>query len=209
MPDNHDDSAQDPNHVRDIAFDLNADKINKAETVRPKRDGTPASPYYKADNAGGFGNPPVKSQFKNGNKGGGRKKKDESMEAALRREFTGKVTVKREGKTEKVSIAQVLARRKRDRGLKGSDRALDAAIELAKRYGPQEQDPLAADWSWATEDEITLIVSFLNAALRTSDDEGGVDEMRRSLRESVGLYRLAEGPDGLPRFTRICDEDDR
>ena len=85
MADNHDDPAHDPDHVPDIACDLDADKINEQANIRLKRDGTPASPHYKADNSGGHGNPPVSGQFQRNNKRGGRKKKDRSMEAALQR----------------------------------------------------------------------------------------------------------------------------
>lgn len=44
--------------------------------------------HYSADNRGGYGNPPVKGQFKTGGKGGpGRLPKAVSMEAKLRAMF--------------------------------------------------------------------------------------------------------------------------
>jgi hypothetical protein len=202
MAHNHDDPTHDAGHIPDIAFDLDADKINEQGMVRLKRDGTPASLHYKADNSGGHGNPPVKSQFTTGNKRGGRKKKDRSMEAALQREFSTKVSVKRDGKIKKIDITEVLARRKRDRALTGSDRMLDAAIELAKQYGPKEA-PRKFDVSWMNEDELSLIIPFLTAMIMKNGDEESVDDLRAELRKSKGLYKLAEGPDGLPRFTRV------
>lgn len=204
MEDNTNDIGRDPIDG-DENFDHIADEINRQGSRRLKRDGTPASPTYKADNSGGRGNPPVKNQFKLKNKGGGRKRTDKSMEAALRREFTGKVTINRNGKIGKVDLVEILARRKRDIALKGPARDLDAAIELARKYGPQESDEKKIDLSQLSMDELDLLIPFLSKLMASSGSVADRAEARDSLRGSEGLYRLAEGPDGLPTFTRVGD----
>lgn len=50
------------------------------------------SPHYRANNDGGYGNPPVRHQFKPGNEGGpGRRRGTTSIDAALRKMFRSKV----------------------------------------------------------------------------------------------------------------------
>lgn len=204
MTNDHDDTGHDPINSGDEHFDHVADEVNRQGSRRVKRDGTPASPTYKADNSGGFGNPPVGGQFGHGNKRGGRKKTDKSMEAALRREFTSKVAVNRNGKVAKVDLVEVLARRKRDTALKGSARELDAAIELARKYGPQEGAQKQYDFSKLSIDEIDLLLPFLSKLLASNSEAESV-AAKESLRGREGLYRLAAGPDGLPEFKRVGD----
>ena len=204
MTNDHDDTGHDPIDGGDEHFDHVADEVNRQGSRRMKRDGTPAAPTYKADDSGGFGNPPVKNQFQPKNKGGGRKRTDKSMEAALRREFTSKVAVNRNGKVAKVDLVEVLARLKRDNALKGSARELDAAIELARKYGPPEGAEKKIDYSSLSIDELNLLLPFLSKLIAANSPEEAASA-KESLRGSEGLYRLAAGPDGLPEFKRVGD----
>jgi hypothetical protein len=205
MTEDHDNAGHGPVDGAEEHFDRIADEINREGDLLRKRDGTPASPTYRADNSGGFGNPPIGGQFGPGNKGGGRKRKDKSMEAALRREFTSKVAINRNGKIAKVELVEVLARRKRDIALKGTGRELDAAIELARKYGPAEGAEKPIDFDGLTADELDILVPFMSKLIAASGGAADRIEAKQGLRGREGLYRLSAGPDGLPEFKRVGD----
>ncbi|WP_157033022.1 DUF5681 domain-containing protein [Sphingomonas changbaiensis] len=97
----------------------------------------PKSPTYRADNAGGYGNPPVKSQFRPGNSGGpGRRRGAKTLEESLRRLFRSKVPVTRNGQTRNMDMTEAMAERLKKEILTGNYKALELGVNLAHRYGP-------------------------------------------------------------------------
>jgi hypothetical protein len=96
---------------------------------------------YKADNSGGYGNPPINHQFKKKNPGGpGRPRGSTSMDAALGKVFGGKVPYKENGKPVLGPATEALSKRVLQHGLAGPHRATLAVAELARKYGPQEPE---------------------------------------------------------------------
>ena len=97
------------------------------------------SSTYQANNAGGYGNPPVRHQFKPGGRGGpGRPKGETTLEAAMRKMFGGTVQVTSNGEAREVSMVQALAERAKKEFLTGSARSLELGLELALKYGPAD-----------------------------------------------------------------------
>lgn len=127
------------------------------------------SPHYKGNNAGGYGNPPVKDQFK-GKPGPGRPKGSKSIEGALRRTF-GKKVVRRgkDGKRTLIDAPDALAERALELGLRGTLNANVEARKLAEKYGPQEQSN-AADLSKLTDAELHLY-GYLTCRVEGVDPE--------------------------------------
>jgi hypothetical protein len=106
----------------------------------PDRGGK-AGGRYRANNSGGYGNPPVIHQFKPGSKGGpGRPKGETTLEAAMRKMFGSTVQVSSNGETREVSMVQALAERAKKEFLTGSPRSLELGLELALKYGPEERN---------------------------------------------------------------------
>ena len=112
---------------------------------------------YQANNAGGYGNPPVRHQFKPGGKGGpGRPKGETTLEAAMRRMFGSTVQVTSNGEAREVSMVQALAERAKKEFLTGSARSLELGLELALKYGPADStidDIPVLDFSELTPDQ--------------------------------------------------------
>lgn len=111
---------------------------------RPPRRREPRrpSPLYRANNMGGYGNPPVSQQFQPGNQGGpGRTKGVTSLETALRKMFGSKVRVTRDGKLIEMDMAEAMVERLRQLILSKDLKALLAGIELMQKYGPRDERP--------------------------------------------------------------------
>lgn len=108
------------------------------------------SPLYKANNAGGYGNPPVSQQFQLGNQGGpGRTKGVTSLEFALRRMFASKVRVTKDGKVIEMDMAEAMVERLRQFILGKDIKGLNWGFELMQKYGPREEQGqviYAFDW---------------------------------------------------------------
>ena len=114
---------------------------------------------YKKNNAGGYGNPPVKGQFEKGCKPGpGRPRGSSTMEGALKKVFRGKVPYLENGKRKEGPATEALAKRALQHGLSGSARANEAARMLAAKYGPEEAAaPLVNyDLSILTDEEFEM-----------------------------------------------------
>ena len=95
--------------------------------------------HYKADNSGGYGNPPVKDQFKKrGPPGPGRPKGSVSMIGALGKVFGGKLDYTENGKPVTSAATIALAKRALALGLTGPNSANARALDLATKHGPQD-----------------------------------------------------------------------
>lgn len=121
---------------------------------------------YKGDNSGGYGNPPIKGQFKEGGPGGpGRPKGSLSQDAALRKVFGGKVEYTINGEDVNNPVSLALAQRALALGMSGSLRANEAARELAERYGPvDETNEPKLDFDDFSFDELREFQRMMNKA---------------------------------------------
>ncbi len=100
------------------------------------------SPLYKANNEGGYGNPPVSQQFQPGNQGGpGRTKGVTSLESALRRMFASKVRVTKDGKVIEMDMAEAMVERLRQFILGKDLKGFLLGLELMQKYGPRNEQP--------------------------------------------------------------------
>ena len=98
------------------------------------------SPTYRANNDGGYGNPPIKSQFRRGGTPGpGRRRGSTSFAAAMRRLFSSKVPVSLNGEVMKISMADAMAERLRKEILSGNFKALELGFAMIAKYGPVQQ----------------------------------------------------------------------
>lgn len=130
------------------------------------------SPHYKGNNDGGYGNPPVRSQFKPGNRGGGRKKGKKSVEAALRRAFkTPLEIVARDSSRRKVHPVDALAIRAVQLGVKGGGRDNERALELAKQFGPQDIARGQGDISRLSDAELELYGYIVKRCVGLEQDD--------------------------------------
>lgn len=122
-------------------FDADADRINMPTEKPVKVRRKPLSPHYKANNEGGYGNPPVSGQRKKGDPGGpGRRKGETNINAALRKMFQSRVPVMKDGKRVTIPFAEALAERVKKIILSGSLRALQMGLEMMAKLGPVEED---------------------------------------------------------------------
>lgn len=193
-----------------VKFDLAADQINNPEKYRaPKvRKKRAPSPLYKANNRGGYGNPPIRSQFKPGNKGGpGRRKGETNLENAFRNLFKGTTPVKRNGKIAHIPMAEAIAERIRKEITQGSTRGLELGMSLMREFGPKPgQEKLHTDDF--TRDEFEIAARVL---LRlTNRDPHPPRESSREARSSLpprppleGLYRIYRREDGHIGFESL------
>lgn len=95
----------------------------------------PGSDDYKV----GFGNPPKAHQFKVGNKcGKGRKKGAKGLKTIVNEASGQKVPVKLGGKPVKLSKLELTVHQVFTKASQGDLKAVDKALTLAERYGPQD-----------------------------------------------------------------------
>lgn len=177
-----------------------------------------ASDQYKRDNAGGYGNPPVKDQFKPKNPGGpGAKKGVRSLEAQLRRILVSKMTVvdKRTKEPKKVDPVEQIALRAIQLGMSGSLRDNERAVKLAMKYGPKSKPDIAVNFSRFTKMEMAL---YGYLAVRARDVEPSMDPefadyikyVSRTLQslEKEGRLVPYDGPMSLPPDDKNDDDID-
>ncbi|WP_373491027.1 hypothetical protein [Parasphingorhabdus sp.] len=97
------------------------------------------NPFYKGDNAGGYGNPPVNGQFKKDGPGGpGRPTGTTNLECAIRKAIKKKRPVKRDGKTVKMASVDVFAEQVLQAVLSRSKTSsmLQFGLWIFEKYGP-------------------------------------------------------------------------
>jgi Family of unknown function (DUF5681) len=93
----------------------------------------PKAPEYSV----GYGRPPIHSRFKPGRSGNakGRPKGSCNVKAELKKVYTDKIVIHEGGKKRHVTRITVLLLRQWERGIKGDERAAQAAIANAKALG--------------------------------------------------------------------------
>ncbi len=191
-----------------VEFDLAADQINnpekyKAPKVRKKRA---PSPLYKANNRGGYGNPPIRGQFKPGNRGGpGRRRGETNLENAFRNLFKGTTPIKRNGKIAHIPMAEAIAERIRKEITQGSTRGLELGMSLMREFGPKpDQEKLHTDDF--TEDEFEIAARVL-VRLTNRDPypprESPRDAWSIPPPPLEGLYRIYRRDDGHIGFESL------
>lgn len=95
--------------------------------------------HYKADNSGGYGNPPVSGQFKEkGRPGPGRPKGSKSMSAAARKVYSGKIPFKENGEMRLGDVTEALNKKLLSLAMSGSLRALELSMKMAEEFGPKD-----------------------------------------------------------------------
>ncbi|WBX86205.1 DUF5681 domain-containing protein [Sphingosinicella microcystinivorans] len=176
---------------------------------RPKRQKLPPSPFYKGDNTGGYGNPPVRTQFKPGGKGGpGRPRGRHSLEAALQKVLREPVAVKTPDGRKAMSYAEALTRRVAERALRPDAPIgmVEFAFELLQKHGPKDEEnqPRPDAVGKLSFDEIKLLLQLL---ARSSD---GPQRPKNAalwglynVDNIVGDYRAYKREDGLLGLERI------
>lgn len=166
----------------------------------------PLSPHYKANNEGGFGNPPVRGQFAKDNAGGpGRPKGVTNLEAAIRKRLGKKLTVSKEGKSVRMTAFEVYAERVVEAILSktSSPAMLEYGYALLTRFSSEEtsQEP---DYSVFSHDELLLFGGLLARTLREAPTRGYESLIDESYNRPLeGMYRVTRGPDGHIIIERI------
>lgn len=143
----------------------------KEGKISPKRPKQHLSPHYRANDEGGYGNPPITHQFRKDNPGGpGRPKGQTTLDAAMRKVLRRTVPVTRDGRSMRLNAADVLAERLLEAILSRSNSP--AMFEYARRifeqYGPQPSEKVTedkADYSDFSNDELGILGGFLARAL--------------------------------------------
>lgn len=178
------------------------------EGPQKKRRRKKLSAHYKANNKGGFGNPPVRGQFAKNNPGGpGRPKGITNLEAALRKRLGKKLTVSKDGKSVKMTPFEVYAERILEAILSknSSPAMLEYGFRLLTRFSSDEAAQVP-DYSVFSDDELMLFGGLLVRAL----GEGPTKGYRSPLgvqydRPLEGTYRVTRGSDGHIIVERIND----
>ena len=142
------------------------------------------SPHYKGNNKGGYGNPPVKHQFK-GKPGPGRPKGSRSIDGALKKVFGKKIArIDRAGNRSFLGAPDALAERMLELGLKGSLGANVEARRLAEKFGPQEP-ALEADLSRLNDLELELY-GYISMVATGRIESGSISHRHQKVFERFG-----------------------
>ena len=184
---------------------------DESDQPKPKRPGKTYSPFYQANNAGGYGNPPVSGQKKKGNPGGpGRPKGQTTLQAALQRVLRRKRPVVRDGKVERLHPSDIVAERILEALI--AKNLTPSMIELAhrimERYGPQipKEEQQTLDWSSFSWGELRLFGGLLARASGGEPDENYVSPLGPKYDCKVeGYYCVTRGSDGHIVVEKIKD----
>lgn len=163
---------------------------------------------YQGNNKGGYGNPPVKSQFKRGGKGGpGRKKGVSNLESAMRKATSKKLVVNRNGRKERMMPVEIYAERAVEAVLakSPSPRMLEIGQQLFEKWGPKDPEDdtnlIVHDF---TLEELDVLVALLN---RSTGSAAAMDE--RSVfgpeyaHKLAGTYKVDRRADGHITIRKI------
>ncbi|MBP6110958.1 MAG: hypothetical protein KA482_01080 [Sphingobium sp.] len=197
-----DDDKLAPTAAPDMSGAAKAPRAKKPAQRRAK----PNSSRYRANDEGGYGNPPVKNQFKPGNKGGGRKKGNVTLESELRRVFRDRVPLADGSKTPMVRALAELTKKQ----LLTNPKALPWAFELAEKYGPKEAEHrVKINMEILTDAELNIYGVILDRLIASFQDEDKTDEKCQDIQERLGLYRVSMREDGLPGIDQLKDDEPR
>lgn len=184
------------------------DPHDKNGAAQPRQPNGGRSGRYKANNAGGYCNPPVKGQFTVGNPGGpGRPKGITNLEAALRKRLGTRLTVMRDGKPTKMTVFEVYAERLLEAILSksGSPAMLEYGFRLLTRFSsdPTERVP---DYSVFNSDELYLFGGLLMRAMGEEPQDDYESPFGAKYNRSVeGVYRVYRRPDRHIVVERVDD----
>lgn len=174
------------------------DDANDSSTAGGRRH----SPHYRADNSGGYGNPPVRNQFQPGHAGPGRRKGVTNLESVIRRRLGIRLKVSKDGKVVRLTPYEVYAERVLEAILSKttSPKMLEFGLNFLTRFGPtpepvpekkQEKTP---DYSVFTNDELHLLGGFLARSTGLVRGDPGWEGLVEDGIE--GLYRVSRRDDG-------------
>jgi hypothetical protein len=166
------------------------------------------SPHYKANNAGGYGNAPVKSQFKPGCKPGpGRKKGEASIEAAMRRMLREKVPRKDGGPP--VPIGKAFAAAARNTMLTGGVRGVELGLKLSTKFGEKkEADPIIDLRAIEGFNNLEMdILIALHSRVMGEPAVGPDNPDKTHLTKTFGLCRVVLRSDGHIGLEEVGPED--
>jgi hypothetical protein len=175
------------------------------EDKKPKQPRKLRSPYYRANDAGGYGNPPVSGQRKKGDPGGpGRPRGQTSLEAALRRALRRKRPVLRDGKVELLHPSDIMAERIVEALLAKnlSPAMIELAYRIMEKFGPQmpqegENHQHAFAWDSLSDDELDLFGGIIARATGAEPLEDHPSPFGRArTRKLEGYYCVTRRPDG-------------
>lgn len=158
---------------------------------------------YLANDEGGYGNPPVSGQFRNGGKGGpGRRKGEASLESALRKITSKKIPVSKDGKRRNLSPADILAERTLEAMLakNPSPRMLELAHKIFAKYGPKEVEKIKFDSSRLSLLEKKIYRAVLSSMLLNNEKIKPSDE---SDFDCTGIFRVFRRDDGYVGFEQL------
>lgn len=109
-----------------------------AEKKRKVQPGSKSqSPDLTADQAVGYGRPPLHSRFKAGRSGNqrGRPKHSRNLKTVIQQALTGRITVREGDKRRSISRLEGVVLRQIEGALKGNDRAALATLKIAAQVG--------------------------------------------------------------------------
>ena len=193
---------------------MDQDEIGKDSPNKKRQRRKTLSPHYKANNEGGFGNPPVRGQFADNNPGGpGRPKGITNLEAALRKRLGKKLTVSKDGKSVKMTPFEVYAERMLEAILSknSSPAMLEYGFRLLMRFSSNEaehdsSDARIPDYSVFSHDEFMLFGGLLVRAMGEGPVEGYQSRISEEYNRPLeGTYRVTRGSDGHIIVERIND----
>jgi hypothetical protein len=131
--------------------------------VKSKRKGADAANGQAIVPTGGYGQPPVATRFKPGKSGNpkGRPKGSRNILSALTEVYTDDVVVREGDKKRRISRLEALSRKQMELGLKGDQRAAEAAFRTAREIGLLDQPPSDPqpdyDLTVLTDEELDLL----------------------------------------------------
>lgn len=184
------------------------------EMLSSSRRDSPRSGRYEANNRGGYGNPPIKSQFKAGGKGGpGRKKGESNLESAMRKAIGKKLDVNKDGQSRKMLPVEIYAERTLEAVLSKtrSPRLLEFGRELFAKYGETRDDGDQYDEGIEGLNEAEVNI-WLGLISRITGAKPICDELdargNKYGREVGGTYRVYHRDDGHIRIERISRDEE-
>ena len=117
----------------------------------------------------GYGKPPKATQFKPDKSGNpkGRPKGSRNVAVALFDVFTDSIIMREGDKTQRISRLEALLRKQMELGLKGDQRAAEAAVRTAREFGllrKPEQQKRILNLKFLTDEELLQLEAIMKKA---------------------------------------------